>query len=466
MAAKFNRRHFLKAVSTTAAAGVLAACAPTQQAPQTEVPTAGSQLTPTPAPVEPVTLVILSQNAAAIGTEENLAAWKSKNPNIELELINLELTRLAAMWAAGEPPDIWSASAPILPGYKVRKMVQSLQPFVDASSKIKNDDIASAHNLVRYDGLRAGSGELYALAVDWSTEFSLFLQKDTFADAGLDLPPDDRPITWAEVTDMARALVKKTGDRTDRFGLDSQGTTWGFIHGLTEMVDQAGGTLYDEAFSRINLADNEPAKEIIKFWLDLMEEGVVPSTLNPLPSGPALELGALGIQQFGYWFRGAIGPNEGLDKGNKILYITQPLWSSNTTRRNPPAAITCHVMSSQTQHADAAWKFFEWYNTEEPAIAGAKAGWGLPALMSLWPLMPNATPFDQQVQRVLAEDLKTIDQFTLQFNPFYDSQNVSTNAFNEQSQQYLTGDITFDELLLNMQSSINGAIQDGIDRVS
>jgi multiple sugar transport system substrate-binding protein len=117
------------------------------------------------------------------------------------------------------------------------------------------------------------------------------------------------------------------------------------------------------------------------------------------------------------------------------------------------------VMSAITKVPDAAWQVFQWYNGEEPANARAGSGWGVPALISQYSMMPNTNAFQQQVQTVLKGELD-LNTPPLQFNPYLGETTVA-NAWLQYLQQAVAGDITFDKLLTNIELDVNAAIQDG-----
>jgi multiple sugar transport system substrate-binding protein len=122
------------------------------------------------------------------------------------------------------------------------------------------------------------------------------------------------------------------------------------------------------------------------------------------------------------------------------------------------------VMISQTQNPNAAWKVFEWYNAGQPSIDRAGSGWGVPALKSQFELMPKESPYQQQVQKVLASEIAVSDKY-LQFNPFLGEASF-VDAWNRNLDQALRDEITFDECLANVESEVNTLIQEGIDRLS
>ena len=470
-----TRRQFLQGAGLTGLGVALAAtgCQPKTVIGEKEKvvkETVVVEATPPPTtvapPAGPVTLKVMFLGDRP--TEEHLEIWQGLYPEIGIEMVPYDLTRHSAMWAAGDPPDLFMPNGVMLPGLLIRGMLLNLQPYVEISELIREDDLAPCHVLHRWNGLTTGSGDLYAVVKDWSTEFSLWVNKALFQEAGIPLPSDEKPLTYQEVAELGSHFVKKEGDRQLRWGFDSQINSFAWTQTLMEMLDQGGGRLYDESFSKMNLAENDQAREIVQYWVDLMKEEIMPSPVNPAPDWAATTIpnNQLAIQQFGYWFYGVMkgAMQEGSLPEGGVLYLTAPLWAGST-RRNPCAAGTCKTISSRTKYRDQAWTFFEWETAKEPGIDGAKSGWGLPALKSQYPYMPDETAYDHQVQKVLQEDLKYAD-FVLQYNPFYDAQTANGAIWPENLEAHLLGEITFDEMLENIEKQNNEIIKDGIDRMT
>ena len=121
------------------------------------------------------------------------------------------------------------------------------------------------------------------------------------------------------------------------------------------------------------------------------------------------------------------------------------------------------VPHNQTVSANPFGMLFEWYNGGQPSIDRAGSGWGAPALKSQWKLMPNATPFQQQVQKVLQGEL-AVNDVKLQFNPFL-GEGSFVNAWRTHMQEALTGAATFDELCSRTEKDVNTLIQEGVSRL-
>jgi len=76
--------------------------------------------------------------------------------------------------------------------------------------------------------------------------------------------------------------------------------------------------------------------------------------------------------------------------------------------------------------------------------------------------MPNATPFQQQVQTVLAGEMAVSD-FGIVFNPFL-GEGAFMTAWNTHMNEALTGVITFDEFVTKTVADVNVLIQEGVAR--
>jgi multiple sugar transport system substrate-binding protein len=146
----------------------------------------------------------------------------------------------------------------------------------------------------------------------------------------------------------------------------------------------------------------------------------------------------------------------------KIMMIPTATWAG--VPRDPTMTATGTIMAAATKVPDAAWAVFEWHMGKEPAIARAISGWGVPALKSMYDLMPNSTEYEQQKFRVLQAEL-TLETTPLQFNPFL-GEGAVRDSWTKNLEQALLGTITFDECLANVEAEVNAAIQDGIDRLT
>ena len=449
---KLSRREFLGLSGTAAAGAVLASCAPKATPVATEGPT---PVPPTPKPVTG-NVVIMHHLQQGEMTEEMRTQFETKYPGITLEQVQTDLTLFFSMYAAGNPPDLVRVQAPSVPPYLARKMLYDLTPYFEASTVLRPDDLAPANNYYKAeDPLHVGSGKLYGMCKDWSPDFTLYAYKKAFADKGITLPSDTEPLTYEQAYDLGKQLATFDGDRVTMFGFDYPDNWVDRI--WMNILGETGDLLFSEDYGQIVLSGSEKTKEIVQYFFDHAREKIgAVGAINPSPNwiGDDFDQGIVGLLMYGYWFSAMAETDITRDQ---VLFIPAPTWTG--VRRDPTMTATGMVMSAVTKVPDAAWKVFEWYNGEEPAIGRAGSGWGVPALKSQYGMMPNTTPFQSQVQTVLQGELD-LNTPPLQFNPYLQDVTVA-NAWLQYLQQAVTDEITFDELLTNIEFDVNAAIQDG-----
>jgi multiple sugar transport system substrate-binding protein len=454
----------LRLSGTLVAGGLLAGCAPAATEapteaptePPTEAPPDATEAPPAAAPIEGHVVVMRSGDSYS---EEMMQALLDEYPGITIEPLDMDTTRFFAMYAAGTPPDLVRTQAPAIPQYLARNMLYDLTPYFETSDLLHLDDLAAANNYYRaYSPVEIGDGPIYGMCKDWSPDFTMFLYTQAFEDAGVDLPSDEQHLTYQEVADLARALKVMEGDRMLMFGYgyDSAWTDRMWMNMLAEL----GAGLYTEGFASINLTGSEDAMAVIRYYYDLASEDLAANPLNPSPSwiGDDFNRGILAICQYGFWFGGMAETD--ITTGKTIM-IPTATWAD--VPRDPTMTATGYIMTAATQVPDAAWKAFEYYSGGQPAVDRATSGWGVPALISMVDLIPNETEFEQQKYAVLQQEL-ALETTPLQFNPFL-SEGAVVDSWTRFLEQALLGAITFEECVANVESEVNAAIQDGIDRI-
>ncbi len=456
---KLSRRGFLKITGAVAASTVLASCAPSAPEPtQTAVPPTQPGPTPVPPTPKPATGHVVMMHKVQSGemTADMVTQFQAKYPNVTVELVEDDLTRFFAMYAAGNPPDLARVQAPSVPPYLARKMLYDLTPYFQASTVLKPDDLAPANNYYKaQDPLHIGSGKLYGMCKDWSPDFTLFAYKKAFTDKGVSLPDDTKPLTYQETYDLGKKLATFDGDRITMFGFDYPDNWVDRI--WMNILGETGDQLFSADYTKIVLSGNDKTKAIVQYFFNHAKDklGAV-GAINPSPNwiGDDFDKGLVALIQYGYWFSGMAETD--ITKDQTVM-LPGPTWAG--VRRNPTMTATGMIMAASTKVPDAAWKVFEWYNGEEPSQARAGSGWGVPALKSQYSAMPNTSPFQQQVQKVLKGELD-LNTPPLQFNPYLGETTIA-NAWLQYLQQALSGEITFDQMLTNIEFDVNTAITDG-----
>ncbi len=461
-----SRRQFLRALSLGSGAALLAACgatpaaiAPTS-APAPAAPTV-APAAPTSAPAVTSSSVLLTMMGRRSEFNEDLQqTFETANSGVTIEFIEFDQARLFAMATAGNTPDLIRVQAPDVPQLLSRNLLLDLTPYFQASSVLKLADLAPANNAYKAESpLKVGSGAIYGMVKDWSPDLSLFAYKAAFEEAGVALPATDTPITYAELAELATKLTKIDGDRIARWG-------YGFDDARTDRIwmsilAEQGQSLYSDDFTTMNLVGNDTARAVVQYFYDLAQARATPTPINPSPTWPGEDFtkGTVGLAQYGFWFSAMAESDITKDQ---VVMLPAPTWSGG--RINPTITGTGLVVSAQSKNPDAAWKLFEWYMGGEPSVDRAKSGWGVPALVSQYVLLPTESPFQQQVGAVLTSELPYAEQ-PLQFNPYLGGSAVN-NIWKAQLEQALRGSLSFDEMLAAIERETNVAIQDGLDRTS
>jgi len=507
MGTVLSRRHLLGALGLAATVTAIAACsggpsaggsptaaantsaaqptsapvaqptaATAQAASPTTAPAAGP--TPTTAPAAQAapstsggqsTIVFMYNRSEFPDAEQK--NFEQKNPNYKINVIDPDPTHLMAMTSAGNAPDIFRLQAPEVPGYLIRHLVYDLTDYFKTSQLLKLDDLHDVCKNYWYAGLNVGSGKIYGMVKDWSPDLTVFVNTKLFKAAGATVPSDTDHITYQQIAELAKATTKKEGAKTTVMGFGGDANDW-FDRLVEVQLNSMGKSLYSDDFSQIKLTSPE-ARDVIQFWFNLAKDNIWWNPLNPPASWPgdsfAKEQEA--IAQYGYWYTGSVAQGAVGDQGSsqkledEVIMLPAPKWGD--TIKDPTITATGGSVHAKTKQPDQTWKFFEYFfGNDMPAKDRAGSGWGVPALKSLFNLMPNDTPFRKQVNKVLQGEL-AITAVQVRFNPYINpgeniSQNSFTSSWSKNLEAALKGQITFDALLNNVEKDVNGVIKDNL----
>ena len=477
-----SRRQFLRVVASGAgalAAGpLLAACGasnpaavPAEPTAAAAAPTAPAAATAAPAATDAATAAPAAEpepTAASFGSgdvalvlmyyehefsNDEVKIFTDRNPNVKVERIEWDETKFKAMLAAGTPPDVFRTDAFALPNMAEQDLLLDATSFMQASTVVKPDDLAPANQYYVY------KGKTYGLAKDWSPENSLFAFNTAFEEAGLGTPDPKKVMTYAELGEAARKLTKREGDRIIRMGY---GYEQGWISRiLSAILIEQDQKLYTEDYTKIVLKDNPNAVEALRWFHDLSKDNATWNPLTPSPSwiGEDFAKGLLGLVGYGYWYVGYMKQIDVSAVEGKITMLPAASWTGKK-RVNPTVTATGTAITKATQHPEEAWKLLEYFSTGEPAENRAKAGFGFPALISLYKHLPKGTPFEQQALEVSEDEAKNAANYVVEVNPYYQD-SVFNNSWSTNLEQALRGSLTFDQLVENLENDVNEAIADG-----
>jgi multiple sugar transport system substrate-binding protein len=400
---------------------------------------------------DPVTITVMIASWAL--TDEEIQAFEDANPDIAVERIEEDGTRLNAMFAAGTPPDVFSVSGADIPSLVNRDLLLDLRPYFESSEVLRADDLIE----LPFQYFRVGEG-WYGMNRDWSPDQSIWINKRAFEEAGIPIPDPSVPPTYAQIAEWAETLTSMRGDRTVRMGWHD----WFNDAVLQTILMEQGQDLYSEDFTQAIIKDNPVVVDVLRYFADLAEKNHVWNPLNPSQLGVDVDIlqGQLGGAVFGYWFHGVVveTPDVTIAPGD-LQFMRGATWFGETAI-NIPFGGAGAAIAKASANPDAAWRFFEYYMGGEPARTRAASGWGVPALKSLLPLMPQETDFDKQTFEILQLELENVGEVR-RLNPYY-STNVFNTSWNTNLERYLKDEITFEQLVENLDADVNAAIQEGI----
>jgi multiple sugar transport system substrate-binding protein len=387
-------------------------------------------------------------------SDEEIKVFTDANPNIAIERVDPDATKLAAMIAAGTPPDIIRGSGADVPLYVTRGWVMDLTKYFQNSQVIKIDDLAPANTYFLY------KGAWYGMMKDWSPDFAFNINKRMATAAGITLPPPNSIITYKQMGEWAKRMTIMDGSRVVTMGNEGIGGDGD----VQNILRETGQDLYSEDFSHANIKNNPTVVEFLTYAAQLAKEGVTYSPTNPSPGWgvPDLEGGQVASMQMGYWEQAQFLGDAATSVEKPSDFVMYPALSWGGTKVSDPSAGGAGwFISVKTQNPDAAWKLFEYYMAGEPAITRAKAGWGVPALKSLMVYMDVQEPWQKQFLATVQWELANADTSARRINPYY-----STDVFNTiwatQLEQYLKGEITIDQAITNLDTEVNKAIANGM----
>jgi multiple sugar transport system substrate-binding protein len=422
-------------------------------------PEATAAPTDVPAPAEISGKLVIMFSTEEL-SDESLKEFTDKYPKLTVERVPTDETRLRAMIAAGEPPDVFQLGGSQMPAYLSQGVLLNLDDYFAKSEVLKADDLAPANSFFMWDGAKLGSGSVYGMAKDWSPDYSLWINPDTFAEAGIALPDTTKPITYQQMFDWAKQLTKKNGDKVERIGMTFE--TYNLEAVVQFRCAEDGVNIYSDDFKTVTIKDNPCAVEAIKYYYDASVEGITWSPLNPSPNGwngKDFQLGLVGITSNGYWYSGLLRGDSTAPMYDKAIMLPAPTWGK--MRYSPAFGPSGTVLAAASKNPDAAWAFFEWFNAGTPAMDRAKSGWGVPSLKSYMQYMPQETAFDKQTYAVVQDEMANA-AYIRPINPYFASGPAFETTFKTNLELALRGEITFDQMIENIDAEMNQALQDGL----
>ena len=388
-------------------------------------------------------------------TPEMIAAFEADTPDIKIEFIAFDQTRLNASVTAGDPPDLVRGSPN--PNLFARGLAEPLDDFIAESEIITADDLLPVNDLWRWDGSTSGVGPLYGVIKDWSADTTLWQNTALLEEAGIEPFSTTDAADWDAILDAAKQL-KAAGVSEYPLGLNWQ---WGVGAIFNTMIVQQGGTIYNDDLTEVDYETPE-AKRAFEWFVDYATSGVGVTTANPLPDGSdvaSFEGGRMAMTLTGYWMGGGLTADGAAGVRDYAQLIPTPTFGENIS------AVAGGVgawIPSKSDAKDEAWRVMEYFMGGEPAVERSKSGWGLPALESLWGNLPQE--FEFQVQAAATAEQEAANVTTLPSSPYMDGA-VFTAELDDAIMGAAKGELTVDAALAQLTTAINDTLAQGKDQL-
>jgi serine/threonine protein kinase len=436
---------------------------PTRTPKPTSIPTETPSPTDTPAPtLEPADIAIMY---SAIG-DTQIAQFNADYAPITLERIDWDRGKYSTMVAAGNPPDLLYTPSGDFPNYLAHGIPLNLQSYFEASTVLKLDDLMAVNDYYRATGpTNVGEGDRYGVVTFWGPDYFLWVDERRIAEAGLESPDPTQPMTEDYLADLCRAATSTWEGEYWLTGLGMRVGT--FTHYWMALIKAAGGSLFSDDFRRANIVGNDAAEDAIAYLFALAADGALQSPINSSASWcwDDFIAGRLAMLWAGFWvYPFFIASSDGAfqqDMTDGTIKM-HPNFTWRGTRHNPCAVTYGVIVSASSKYPDHAWVVFEWLAGKEPAQELAKTGFYLPALKSLYDLVPKEV-LSSQMWETLQDELPYSEDI-LKFNPYLGDgvSLVPSETFEEYWGSALKGEITLDEMLQQIESATNAAIQEGM----
>jgi len=388
-------------------------------------------------------------------TKAYISEFEKLNPDIKINFVENDATRLNAMLAAGTPPDFIRGNAIGSASNNAKGLALALDPYIAKSSVLKTDDLLGINNAWRWDGKQAGQGPYYGLTKDWSLDATLWYNTSLLDKAGISAPSTTEPITYDQLFTYASKITARSGGKTQTYGFGAE-WAWGLVGPIMAMVSQQGGKLYSSDYATIDFTIPE-AQKAIEWHVNLASLGYGPSSLDPLPDGSdesTFAAGRMGLTQDGYWFGGNFTTDATMQKNARLI----PAPQMGSTRYSPCYAGVGAWIPARTKHPDEAWRLMEYFMTGTPAHDRATSGWGIPALKSFQQYMPQTMDYQKEAFASTQNELQYVG--LLPDSPYTSIGNYST-IIDKYIQQVVKKQITLSQACQQITADSNKLLAQG-----
>jgi ABC-type glycerol-3-phosphate transport system substrate-binding protein len=265
------------------------------------------------------------------------------------------MQQLSTFCAGGKCPDVLMAWELTYAELASRGVLLDLNTMLardqSFAAELKSDSVPSLYDIFTFNG-----GQ-FALPEQWSGNY-LFYNKRLFAEAGVPAPPGtwERPWSFTEFLDAAKALTKRTGS--------GRATQWGFVNmfvsfysaGLFAMNNGVPWSTPLKNPTHFNFG-NDAFTEAVQFYADLSNKHRVAPNASEVQSMSTPDLFAAGKAAMGlagHWRYQTFIRADGLDFDVAPLPVG-PRRQGQSARSN--IGSTGLAISASSPRKEQAWEF-------------------------------------------------------------------------------------------------------------
>lgn len=352
--------------------------------------------------------------------EQLVAAFNENNPDIRIVYTPMPtdyVTSLTTMIAGGTPPDIAYVPDGDFSAFVSRDQLVNIQDLVDASETFDTENVwPSALGRYRWDEETnsLGTGDLYALPKDIGPT-ALYINVDLFEQAGVELPPTDRALTWDEIVEIGQQItVDANGNHPGDDGFDPNTVeVWGIGDLWFENIIYGnGGRIVSEDGREFVADDDQNTIDAMQWLSDLVHVYQVspPSSATAaMSTGQMFETGRLAMTTNGRWattfYRNVlpfewdvrynpVGPSGAVTTYNNQEDCVSSGWSGSV-------GLAIIAGSDGEENREEAYRFIEFIASAEGQTEQAALGFQIPNQLDLAEtdvfLQPDQNPANAQI---------------------------------------------------------------------
>ncbi|MBM6978810.1 MAG: ABC transporter substrate-binding protein [Actinomyces succiniciruminis] len=429
-----NRRTFLFASAVAATLGTVAACAPGSSGGSGPSADGASQAS------GEVTIWHYWDGTNADAFDAAVQQYQDEHPDTKMTVVNVPnsdmLTKIQT-----------AAQTDTLPTMVIGDLVWAPQisatgKTVDLSTGLSQDVVNAIYpSLIAY----GSDGDALRSVPVSANNLGLLYNKDLYTEAGLD--PDTPPETWEELRENGKTILEKTGkppyELYTQAGDNGEGLTWNFQVNLW----QAGGQFLNEDNTAAAF-NTEEGKKALQFWVDLIDEGLVPS---PSTSWGEFEKGSAAAAQEGSWMVGIWQEDPPFDFGaGQAPYPEDGKAATNLGGEQ--------ALVFEGDGADAAIAFLSWFLETDQVLEWCKTTGMLPVRQDVG-TSDDYTSWVAETQPLLQPYVDAMETAnTRPATPLYPK---ASYAFAVEVEKALNGTLSVDEALQSAEDAVNKALSEG-----